>query len=200
MRCHKYDDYLRGIMNLSELKDHVQSCEDCNKEYHLDSQIMERSKKLNQNLTVPDLWPSIKKEIEMEEIPHPGFRFRKKLILAAAAMIMITAAIWVVNLLHRDVGDERILSSKALEKVKEAEKVYIDAIRDLEDSAYLRLETTSEPLAQLYRNKLSLIDQQIRNCQEALENNSANSHIRRYLLAALQDKQKTLKDILQTNS
>jgi hypothetical protein len=161
---------------------------------------MERSKKLNQNLTVPDLWPSIQKEIEKEEIPQPVFRFRKKLILAAAAMIMITAAVWVVNLVQRDVGEGRILSSRALEKVREAEKAYIAAINELEESAYQRIETTREPLAQLYRNKLSLIDQQIRNCEEALQNNPANSHIRRYLLAALQDKQKTLKDILQASS
>ena len=66
--------------------------------------------------------------------------------------------------------------------------------------AYAQLDETTEPLAQLYRNKLSLIDRQIENCQDALESNPANSHIRNYLISALQDKQKTLEDILKVNS
>jgi CII-binding regulator of phage lambda lysogenization HflD len=104
------------------------------------------------------------------------------------------------NSYQKETSSERILSQNALEKVKDAEEKYLDAITGLEDLAYYQLENTTEPLAQLYRNKLSLIDRQIQNCQEALETNPANSHIRRYLMAALQDKQKTLEDILEVSS
>jgi len=48
----------------------------------------------------------------------------------------------------------------------------------------------------LYREKLETIDAQIERCQEALAANPANAHIRRYLLAALQDKKAALADLL----
>ena len=84
-----------------------------------------------------------------------------------------------------------------LEQVKEAEESYISAIEDLEDMALGRLDETKEPLAQLYRNKIKLIDAQITSCRNELERNPANAHIRKYLLAALQDKQRTLTEIIE---
>ena len=51
----------------------------------------------------------------------------------------------------------------------------------------------------LYRDRLETIDDQIEQCREALSENPANAHIRRYMLAALQDKKETLKELLETN-
>jgi hypothetical protein len=48
----------------------------------------------------------------------------------------------------------------------------------------------------LYRDKLAVIDAQIGKCRDALDSNPGNAHIRRYLLAALQDKHQTLADML----
>ena len=74
------------------------------------------------------------------------------------------------------------------------------AIEVLEDMAAAKLDETKEPLAQLYRNKIKLIDAQIRSCQNELERNPANAHIRKYLLAALQDMQSTLTEIIELKS
>lgn len=200
MSCHKFEEYLQGMLDISSLKAHMQNCQDCREAFQTDKQILDRSKNLNQNLKVPDIWNSIQNEIKEGSADQRQFRFREKLFLAAAAMILITTAVWIINSNLPDSEQARILSGKALEKVEKAEREYVDAINDLENLAYDEIENTTEPLAQLYRNKLSLIDQQIRNCQEALENNPANSHIRQYLMAALQDKHKTLKDILQISS
>ena len=49
----------------------------------------------------------------------------------------------------------------------------------------------------LYQDRLETIDSQIERCKDALENNPANAHIRRYLLAALQDKKEMLREILE---
>jgi hypothetical protein len=49
----------------------------------------------------------------------------------------------------------------------------------------------------LYRDRLETIDAQIARCQEALAENPSNAHIRRYLLAALQDKKETLRELAQ---
>ena len=49
----------------------------------------------------------------------------------------------------------------------------------------------------LYRDKLEVIDSQLALYREGLKESPGNAHIRRYYLAALQDKKNTLKEILQ---
>jgi hypothetical protein len=197
MSCHKFEDYLNGQLDLEALKTHMESCESCRKSYQIDKRIMDQSKKLNEKLDIPDLWPSIEEDLQGKKPVILKFRSTKRWLLAAAASFLIITTIWMFNSSMNETVTERILSQQALEKVKEAEKKYQEAIEDLELLAYNQLENTTEPLAQLYRNKLSLIDRQIQNCQDALETNPASSHIRQYLMAALQDKQKTLEDILE---
>jgi len=51
----------------------------------------------------------------------------------------------------------------------------------------------------LYRDRLEIIDQQIVECKEALSSNSGNAHIRRYMLAAFQEKKNTLRDIMRAS-
>jgi hypothetical protein len=197
MYCNKFEDYLNEKLDLDTLKSHMDFCDRCRKAYQIESKLISQSKRLNDNIKVPDLWPAIEEKIK-QEIPRIiKFRSTKRLLFAAAATFLIVATIWLFNSHYMEKPSARILSEQALEKVKKAEAVYIDAIANLEKLAYNRLDNTSEPLAQLYRNKLSLIDRQIENCQNALESNPANSHIRQYLMTALQDKQKTLEDILR---
>jgi predicted metal-dependent hydrolase len=52
----------------------------------------------------------------------------------------------------------------------------------------------------LYRERLEVIDAQIAKCREAVAANPANAHIRRYLMAALQDKKETLAEVLNLKS
>jgi hypothetical protein len=200
MNCNKFEDFLNDQLDLATLKVHMESCEDCRKAYQVDTRIMDRSKKLNENLSIPDLWPSIEKGIQKKKPVMLKFRARKRLLLAAAASFLILTTFWMFISDQKETSTERILSQQALEKVRDAEEKYLAAISGLEELAHQQLDNTTEPLAQLYRNKLSLIDRQIQNCQQALETNPANSHIRRYLMAALQDKQKTLENILQLSS
>ena len=61
----------------------------------------------------------------------------------------------------------------------------------------MKMESLDLNLALLYRDKLETIDSQIERCKDALQDNPANTHIRRYLLAALDDKKQTLREILR---
>ena len=47
-----------------------------------------------------------------------------------------------------------------------------------------------------YRERLDAIDVQIERCRNTLEKNPANAHVRRYFMAALQDKRATLAAVL----
>ena len=200
MSCHKFEEYLNEQLDPDTFKTHMVSCDRCQKAYQLDGRILQKSKKLNDKMVIPDLWTHIEDSIHHEKPVIIKFKSTKRLLFAAAATFLIVTTVWMFNTYQEDKPSARILSEQALEKVKKAEVVYLEAIVELEDLAYVQLEVTSEPLAQLYRNKLSLIDRQIENCQNALESNPANSHIRQYLMAALQDKQITLEEILLIDS
>jgi hypothetical protein len=178
----------------------MESCDRCRKRYQLDEQILNRSRNLNDNIKIPDFWPDIEESIKKEKTIILKVGTKKKLFYAAAATFLIVTTIWLFNTYQKEKPSVRLLSEQALENVKKTETAYVDAIANLENLAYDKLDITSEPLAQLYRNKLSLIDRQIENCKNALETNPANSHIRQYLMMALQDKQKTLEEIISLNS
>jgi hypothetical protein len=197
MSCHKFEDYLNDRFDSITFEKHLKSCEECRIAFETDSRILKQSKNLNKNLEIPDLWPSIEENIQAKKPVILKFKRSTKLLLAAAASFLVIITIWIFSTYEKEPVAERILSQKTLQKVQLAEEKYLDAINDLEDLALHQLENTTEPLAQLYRNKLSLIDRQIENCKNALETNPANSHIRQYLMAALQDKQKTLEEILE---
>ena len=198
MGCNQFDDYLNGYVNRNDFRAHMQNCELCSRAEANDNRIMNEAKRLNNYLSIPDLWPAIEDKIRMNEKNPRLFKFRKNhyLYLTAAATVLIISVLWILHLSNNDPVSDRILSQSALEKVKKAENDYLKAIGELEKLAYQRLDEHTNLSNQLFRNKLALIDQQIKNCQEALMNNPANSHIRRYLLSALQDKRNTLEDIL----
>jgi len=199
MSCQKFEAYLNELLDHKSLMLHIQSCAECRRAYETDKCNMDIVKNLNTNLTVPDFWPAIEKKIQNEKPVVYKFKKIKRILFAAAATFLILTTIWIFHSFREETPSTRILSENALEKVKEAETSYLEAIKELEDLAYKRLEDTQEPLAQLYRNKLLLIDRQIENCKQALETNPANSHIRRYLMAALKDKRETLEEILKEN-
>lgn len=88
-----------------------------------------------------------------------------------------------------------LLAEKALQRVEAAEADYLSAIAGLEAAVTPQLTALPPDLASLYRARLEAVDAQILRCREALAVNPANAHIRRYLLAALHDKQETLRSI-----
>ena len=200
MNCHKFEDYLNEQLDLDKFKVHMETCNECLKAYQIDQKIMRQSRNINKRLEIPDLWSLIEKTLQIERPVLLKFKKTKRLLIAAAAALLILTTIWMFNSFRQEKSSDRILSQQALERVIEAEENYQEAIKELEELAYTQLGETTEPLAQLYRNKLSLIDRQIENCKAALEKNPANSHIRQYLMAALQDKRKTLENILKLNS
>jgi len=80
--------------------------------------------------------------------------------------------------------------------VERAERSYSRAIDELEALARPRLAALDPDRMFLYRDRLGIIDEQIEQCRAELAGNPANAHVRRYLLAALQDKKKTLEALL----
>jgi hypothetical protein len=164
----------------------------------------------------PGLWARIEASLEEEKsrsersgdsIParpqrlHSiGFPFRPWILAPASALALAAlgaAVFFALRSTPPAAGPEpKFLAASALAQVELKEKEYVQAIDALESRALPKLESLNFELMALYRDRLETIDAQIERCREALDTNPANAHIRRYMLAALQDKQETLAQIL----
>ena len=201
MGCDKFDLYLKEELTEKEFHAHMDKCQECWMAFETDKDLMSEAAALNTDLQVPDLWTEIRHEIILSPEAKDKTRFwPQTLIWSAAAALLFAVVFWAVSIREEAPTESRILSHQALEQVKTAEENYIRAIEGLEEIARDKLTETREPLAQLYRNKLKLIDAQINKCRNELERNPANAHIRNYLLAALQDMQTTLTEIIELKS
>jgi hypothetical protein len=204
MSCQIYNKFQLGKVSQEEFDDHKQTCTVCQTLYRQDKKLFSSLQSLKKPQETGELWGKIEYLLQREmEQPQPAHKDRKTLTLALPSQPLLKAAVFLiglclVTLLFLFVPQKRssgLLSRQALQKVEKTEQAYIAAIRDLEEQADSSLASMDIELSLLYRDRLSTIDEQIRLCKEELEKNPANTHIRRYLLAALQDKKETLREI-----
>ncbi len=212
MNCKKYDAYRLGKMNEAEFRSHAEGCASCKRQADADERIMAELGYLKRPLSAPNLWARIEEDLKKEQdikrrdklhvYARPG---RSKLIawLRKRSFILVPAALVAVGIglglffeLRHRTPASGLLAKEALRKVELTEREYIRAIDDLEKKARPKMASLDPGMMSLYRDKLEAIDSQIARCREALGVNSANAHIRRYMLAALQTKQQTLAELL----
>lgn len=198
MKCNQYEKFELGNISPAEFELHVKSCVSCREAVQQDNQILHTAAGLNESLQIPDLWAGIEQKLKKEQkkniLSFPVFRSH---ILKIAAVFLIGISLATYFYLTPEPGYQTILNASALQEVEQKENEYIRAINRLEKMALVRMDNFDINLALLYRDKLETIDSQIERCKDALETNPANTHIRSYLLAALDDKKETLKEMLQ---
>jgi len=210
MTCAKFDDYEKGRMSPKAFARHARECPDCRFEAERDRRLTEEIPMLQTPIPSPDLWNRIEAALRAEAaaaavsgarvgsarrpVRPMRFRFWPLAIPVAAAAVLVVAV--TVFLPPKSVSGSGLLARQTLAKVDAQEKAYLQAIGDLENLARTRISSMDLSLMSLYRDRLAVIDAQIEKCREALGANPANAHIRRYLLAALQDKKATLAEVL----
>lgn len=202
MSCHKFKKYELGKIEEREFKDHLKSCATCQAEMKQDAWLMSLAKSLKQPVKAPFLWGRIENTLKEEEKAREGtlvkgYRWRLFPALGAAVLFLMIISAGLYFLLSQRTGEPRLLAEKALVKVEKKEGQYLQAIVELEERVLPKMASLNLELMLLYRDRLETIDDQINRCKEALAENPANAHIRRYLLAALQDKRETLSEILR---
>jgi len=210
MKCNKYQLYWEGTIPEREFEDHIRTCEQCREAFALDGLIEQETHRLPSPESAPWLWPRIEAVLrgEKEKSPtSPLVRMltaiaspRQHLVYKIAALLLVTIGVSYL-LFMRPVrpGPEprNLLTSSALTRVEEVEREYEQAIAELEKLTLPLVANADTDLLLLYRDKLETIDAQIDRCKEALANNRADAHIRRYLLAAYRDKRETLTELLE---
>ena len=198
MSCIYFEKDNLDTQSLDVQAEHLKSCALCRQRREFENEIMLQASQLQSFNPDVALWEKIESSFNTQKIQARPRILKivnhSKLWLSAAAVIIAIFTFSVFYIFSG--GSDKILSDGALLRVEYTEQNYIDAIEQLEKEATPKMAGLDLDLMLLYRDKLETIDQQIEHCRVAIKNNPGNAHIRRYMLAALQDKEETLQEIL----
>ncbi len=89
------------------------------------------------------------------------------------------------------------MKDDTLASVERAEREYRKAIDELANEAKSQMETNRSPLLASYQEKLVVLDSAIDELRLETGQNPSNAHLRYQLLAMYQEKEATLRDILE---
>lgn len=207
MTCTFYERHAMGELDEQSFQTHVKDCGQCQKTIARDTKLLSVAKMLNQPVRAPLLWAKIENQIRNEKTRSLKWRPAKEnqwpQILRLAAVILIAFGIGVGSYIFLKSDPEEsqnILAANALKRVEKVEQDYFAAIAELEAAAAPQMDQMNIEIVLLYRDRLATVDAQIQRCRDALAVNPGNAHIRRYLLAALQDKKETLSQIIEADA
>jgi hypothetical protein len=119
----------------------------------------------------------------------------------AGALVLALTITSAYLLRHRSSGDlsqGRLLKNSALAEVERTERDYMKAIDALAADAKPELDSPGTPLMASYKEKLIVLDSAIDELRIEAGRNPSNAHLRYELLAMYEEKQETLKEVLET--
>ena len=202
MKCEYLDRFERGDLKESRFRAHARRCRTCRGVVESEDRLLSEVKELKHSIDPsPELWSRIEDELRSEIKPRAERRRIRleplnSLVFRTAAAFLLVVAVTVAVFFRPFGSRSGILGQGALHRIEKREAAYIDAINDLEKLALPTLSDLSLELMLLYRERLETIDDQIDRCREELQRNPGNAHIRKYMLAALQDKKQALTEIM----
>jgi len=205
MNCEFYQKHELGEMDENEFSRHLAACAKCQKLRAQDAQLLTLTRNLEKPVASPLLWAKIENALHAEQQRNRRYGLlnwpaQKWTLLRLAAVLLLGIGLGSYFLFKPKPDAPRLLAGAALQQVEKREQEYVEAIAALERAALPQMAKLDTELMLLYRDRLETIDAQIARCQEALAENPSNAHIRRYLLAALQDKKETLRELLKLSS
>jgi hypothetical protein len=217
MSCDKYWRFWMGELSQKDFVAHRASCEECRSSEDLDVFIAHQAQELPVPTSAPGLWNRIAAEISLQQatarqarsrpmqmpvLRRLGNRIldpRHHLVWKLAALLVVTVGTHaLLSTRAPDIGPtpHNLLTAQALSRVEALETEYEQAITELETLAAPMIAEADTGLLLHYRERLETIDRQIRRCRAVLAHDGVNAHVRRYLLAAYQDKKETLTELL----
>lgn len=202
IRCEQLDDLLLEGDELSMriVAEHAQDCAECLEKLADWNDISETAKTLQTSWSSDLLWPRIERALR-QETNVTARRSQRFMRVAAAALLTVSvgATTWyAVRDTNRDAAyDQKILRMSAVEDIERAEKLYLDAIDRLEQTADEKLDEPATALMVNYKEKLILLDDAIAELEAGIAENRHNAHLRRELLAMYSEKQRTLQAVIR---
>jgi hypothetical protein len=210
--CTDLDDALRDQepAALEAARAHAQTCARCRESLEVWGEIAIAAPGLRQSWESPDLWPRIHQALAEESQRRQAegpWSWRRWRTAAAAAGLVAAVGGWLVlrslapsPALAPAPGpgpERRLLTEGALREVERSEAEYVASIDRLAKVAEPMLENPSTPLLASYREKVQLLDAAIADCRAEIDRNRFNAHLRRELLSIYQEKQRTLRALME---
>ena len=139
------------------------------------------------------LWESTLEFLSIPKLWQLGF---------AAAMVLVLTLTAGYLFLHRPgvqtAGKTGLLKDDTLASVERTEREYMKAIDKLASEAKPQMEGNNSPLMASYQEKLLVLDSAIDELRAEAGQNPSNAHLRYQLLTMYEQKEATLRDILET--
>jgi hypothetical protein len=195
------------------LEAHAASCPVCEEEVRAWKLLSVAAKELRDYEDSPSFWPRIERALAEEAVRKaqraereswfsflPSFSPAWQTALAGALVLVLAiSGAWIYFHLPVDAGrnDKSLLQSSALKEVESAETAYQHAIDKLGAETKPQLENPATPLLANYHEKLLVLDSAIADLRAQAGMNPSNAQLRYQLLAMYQEKQQTLKEVLE---
>jgi len=188
---------------------HAANCAECGEELRKWKSISAAAAELRQEWETPHLWAKIERRLaEQKETKSRVGAWLDSLGIVgldwqtAAALLLLVVVTGVVIRIVTGPRPERsdaqiFLPNRAVTEVERAEANYQKAIDKLDAEVRPQLDRPATPLMASYREKLLVLDNAIAELREEAGQNPANAHLRRQLLAMYEEKQETLKEVLE---
>ena len=192
------------------LEAHAASCKECGEELSSWKRVSLAAQELKEEWDSPALWPRIARGLKQQSQPQdtwlqkwldalrvPGLSWQAA--AATVVLLLVTgSSAWLVLRERGSVPkNAALLNRRAVSDVERAEAAYVRAIDKLDVEARPQLDNPSSPLIANYREKLLVLDSAIAELRSQADQNPANGHLRRQLLAMYQEKQDTLEQVLE---
>jgi hypothetical protein len=192
---------------------HAAGCPGCAEELRSWKSLSVAAQEMHEYGESPSLWPRIERALAEEDARRMRRAKRVRWLLflqdipmawqtaatCAFVLLLTVSAGWVY--LHpptsRQPADQSLLKSQALSEVEGAETAYVQAIAKLAAEASPQLDNPATPLLANYHEKLLLLDSAIADLRAQAGLNPSNAQLRHQLLAMYQEKQHTLKEVLE---
>lgn len=192
---------------------HAASCPECAEELRAWRSLSVAAEEMRDYQEDSALWARIENSLRQHErAQHDAHGFWERIAFwkaipagwqaALAGALVIVLAISVVRVvLHPGVpntASDKLLKNSSLAEVERTEREYMKAIDQLAADAKPQLDLPESPLMASYREKLIVLDSAIGELREEAGRNPSNAHLRYQLLAMYQEKQETLREVLET--
>ena len=194
------------------LEQHASACAGCAEELRAWKQLSTAAGELRDYQESPTLWARIESSLRQQRAAlaprkslwtsldfwlHVSPAWQSALVGAMVVALAISSGYLYT---HRAVSPvdpgNKLLKTSALADVERTERDYMSAIDKLAADAGPQLGADT-PLMASYREKLIVLDSAIADLRVQAGENPSNAHLRYQLLAMYQEKQQTLRDVLE---
>ncbi len=223
MRCSKakkwINDYLDGILEKEKeinLKNHLNSCQDCRSFLGELEEILQEARGLKVMHPSPHLWSRIVSGVEEKAQQAERVKFSREKLLPSllsqknlryvfvSAGVLVLCGV-VLFLSYRPLKEKNILpmsdpQAYALAKLKEAELNYRQAFDSLSKVAFSAQSELDPEIIEVFRKNLALISSSIHNLEKEMREDSSNLELYDHLLFVYGEKLDLLHKIISTKS